>query len=180
MRTLTKKKKGNRKIMKKTGKLLVLLMMMFTASIAFGATVKVNAVVDRDQMGIGDSFTLNISVQSDEDFELVEPELPKVPGLEVINAVPGGRQSSSSMTIINGKTQFIQRTSQDFNFVLSPQKEGVFVIPAIDVKIKGQSYRTNPVKVEVSVRCRTVAGPDNLFWARTRQVRLHRLQSTRT
>ena len=124
-------------------------MMMFTASIAFGATVKVNAVVDRDQMGIGDSFTLNISVQSDEDFELVEPELPKVPGLEVINAVPGGRQSSSSMTIINGKTQFIQRTSQDFNFVLSPQKEGVFVIPAIDVKIKGQSYRTNPVKVEV-------------------------------
>ncbi len=135
--------------MKKTGKLLILLAMMLTASVAFSANVKVNAVVDRDQMGIGDSFTLNISVQSDEDFELTEPELPKVPGLEVINAVPGGRQSSSSMTIINGKTQFIQRTSQDYNFVLSPQKEGVFVIPAIDIKIKGQSYRTNPVKIEV-------------------------------
>lgn len=135
--------------MKKTGKLLVCLMMMFAAAVAFGANVKVNAVVDRDQMGIGDSFTLNISVQSDEDFELTEPLLPKIPGLEVINAVPGGRQSSSSMTIINGKTQFVQRTSQDFNFVLSPQKEGTFVIPAIDINIKGQSYRTNPVKVEV-------------------------------
>ncbi len=125
------------------------MVLLLTASVAFSANVKVNAVVDRDQMGIGDSFTLNISVQSDEDFELTEPELPKVPGLEVINAVPGGRQSSSSMTIINGKTQFIQRTSQDYNFVLSPQKEGVFVIPAIDIKIKGQSYRTNPVKIEV-------------------------------
>ena len=135
--------------MKKTGKLFLLLVLLLTASVAFSANVKVNAVVDRDQMGIGDSFTLNISVQSDEDFELTEPELPNVPGLEVINAVPGGRQSSSSMTIINGKTQFIQRTTQDYNFVLSPQKEGVFVIPAIDIKIKGQSYRTNPVKIEV-------------------------------
>lgn len=136
--------------MKKTGKIFFLLvLLLLTASVAFGANVTVNAVVDRDQMGIGDSFTLNISVQSDEDFELTEPELPKVPGLEVINAVPGGRQSSSSMTIINGKTQFIQRTTQDYNFVLSPQKEGVFVIPAIDIKISGQSYRTNPVKIEV-------------------------------
>ena len=123
--------------------------MMFYAAVASAANVRVFAVVDRDQMGIGDSFTLNISVQSDEDFELTEPQFPKVAGLEVINIVPGGRQSSSSMTIINGKTQFVQRTTQDYNFVLSPQKEGVFVIPAIDIKIKGQSYRTDPVKIEV-------------------------------
>ena len=134
--------------MKKIGNIIFGLVMLFSAS-SFAASVKVNAVVDRDQMGIGDSFTLNISVQSDEDFEMSEPVLPKVAGLEVINVVPGGRQSSSSMSIINGKTQFVQRTSQNFNIVLSPQKEGVFVIPAIDLKIKGENYKTNPVKIEV-------------------------------
>lgn len=129
---------------------LILLLHIFLYSFcAQGAQVSVQASVDHDQMGIGDSFTLNVSVQSDEDFELTEPKVPKVAGLEVINVIQGGRQSSSSMSIINGKTQFTQRTSQDYNFILSPQKEGTFVIPGVDVNIGGQSYKSNPVKIEV-------------------------------
>lgn len=135
--------------MKKIGNSVVILILLLATHFAMAANVKVEATVDRNQMGIGESFTLNISVQSDEDFELTEPQVPRVSGLEVINVVPGGRQSSSSMTIINGKTQFIQRTSQDYNFILSPQKEGSFVIPGIDVNIEGQNYKTNPIKIDV-------------------------------
>lgn len=143
-----------KKIGNKTGQLLLMLLLIISGAAAVAANVKVEAAVDRNQMGIGDSFTLNLSVQSDENFELSEPQLPKMAGLEVLDVIPGGRQSSSSMTIINGKTQFIQRTSQSYNFIISPQKEGVFIIPAIDVLIKGQSYRTNPVKIEVQEELR--------------------------
>lgn len=135
--------------MKKIGKAITVLFLLLFGRMVFAANVKVEAVVDRNQMGIGDSFTLNIAVQSDEDFEMTEPQLPRMPGLEVINVVPGGRQSSSSMTIVNGKTQFVQRTSQDYNFILSPQKEGVFVIPSIDINIEGKNYKTDPIKIEV-------------------------------
>lgn len=135
--------------MKKIGKFAIILSVLLFTQIALAIQVKVQADVDRDQMGIGDSFTLNISVQADEDFELSEPSVPKVAGLEVINVIPGGRQSSSSMSIINGKTQFTQRTTQDYRFVLSPQKEGTFVIPGVDVNISGQVYKSNPVKIEV-------------------------------
>ncbi len=135
--------------MKKIGNGLFILFLFLNAHLALAANIKVAAKVDRNQLGIGDSFTLNVSVQSDEDFELAEPQLPQVPGLEVINVVPGGRQSSSSMSIINGKSQFVQRTSQDYNFIMSPQKEGTFVIPSIDINLNGQSYKTNPIKIEV-------------------------------
>ncbi|MBY0554078.1 BatD family protein [bacterium] len=113
------------------------------------ADVQVEASVDRNQMGIGDSFVLNIAVRSEEDFELSDLQLPKMPGIELINSMPGGRQSSSSMTIINGKTKFVSQTSQDYNFVLSPQKEGSFIIPAIDIHIGGNTYKTNPIKIDV-------------------------------
>lgn len=163
-----KKKRGHRKKMKKTGNIIrkiknssvfILFLLRhsllcgffsgFFAVSVYAAQVKVEATVDRNQMGIGDSFILNVSVVSEEDFELTEPQLAKVPGLEVINAAPGGRQSSSSMSIVNGKTQFTQRTIQDYNFTLSPQKEGTFLIPGVDVNIAGQTYKSNPIKIEV-------------------------------
>lgn len=143
--------------MKKTGRYLWAALLIFFFHAAMAAEVHVAASVDRNQMGIGDSFTLNIAIQADEDFEVSEPQLPGVPGLELINAVPGGRQSSSSMSIINGKTQFIQRTSQDFNYVLSPQREGTFLIPVLDIQVNGQIYKTDPIKIEVGEQFRNSA-----------------------
>lgn len=129
--------------------LLLVPLLQLSAVSALAADVQVEASVDRNQMGIGDSFVLNIAVRSEEDFELSDLQLPKMPGIELINSMPGGRQSSSSMTIINGKTKFVSQTSQDYNFVLSPQKEGSFVIPAIDIHIGGNTYKTNPIKIDV-------------------------------
>jgi hypothetical protein len=135
--------------MKKTGSIFLFIFLSLVVSLVAAADVRVEASVDRNQMGIGDSFVLNITVRSDEDFELNMPQLPQVAGLEVINSIPGGRQSSSSMSIVNGKTQFVSQTSQDYNFILSPQKEGSIVIPAIDIQVNGNTYKTNPIKIDV-------------------------------
>ena len=144
-----KKKKENQEAMKKIGSSVFILFLLLFTSPLWAANIKVEASVDRNQMGIGESFTLNLAVQSDGDMDSVELVMPQVPGVEVINVVSGGRQSSSSMTIINGKTQFIQRTSQSFSLIMSPQKEGTYLIPGVDVKVDGQMYKSNPVKIEV-------------------------------
>ncbi len=147
--------------MKKIGKMtLFLTVILFPFLLAFAAPkISVQATVDRDQMGIGDSFTLNIAVQSDDDIELTQPQIPNIPGLELLNSWAGGVQSRSGMAIINGKTQFSKSVTQDFNYQFSPQKEGVFSIPIIDITVNGQSYKTNPVKIEVDESFRNAAKP---------------------
>ena len=140
--------------MKKIGNIITFIFIILIGFIVFAADVKVEISVDRNQMGIGDSFTLNVSIQSDSDFETHTPQLQSIPNVEVVEVLQGGRQSSSSMTIINGKTQFIQRTMQDFNFILSPQKEGVYTIPSVEVVVDGRTYKSNSVKIEVGEQFR--------------------------
>ncbi|MBC7420381.1 MAG: protein BatD [Bdellovibrio sp.] len=139
--------------MKKIGNnFLFVVTFLFPFVMAFGtAKITVQANVDRDQMAIGDSFTLNLVVQSDEEIELSNPpQVSAVPGLELLNSWSGGTQSRSGMSIINGKTQFSKTVIQDFNYQFSPQKEGTFSIPMIDVQVGGQSYKTNPIKIQVN------------------------------
>lgn len=141
--------------MKKIGSrtfLFFLIMGLF--NFAAQAETRVSAVADRQQMGIGDAFTIVVTVESDEDFEAQLPQLPRVNGLEEINSLVGGRQSSSSMAIINGKTQFKSQTTQQYQYVMSPQKEGTFLVPAIDVPVNGHIYKTQPLKIEVGEQFR--------------------------
>lgn len=152
---IRKKKKERRLKMKKIGNWFYILILVFLASNAWSANVKIEAQTDRDKMGIGDSFAVQVTISSDQSFDLPDNFGPaKVAGLELIDAVPGGRQSSSSMTIVNGKTQFVHRTVQEVNFVMSPQKEGTFLIPGVEITIAGQTYKSNPLKIEVQEQFR--------------------------
>lgn len=151
---IKKKKKGKEQKMKKIGNFVVCLFLLLAVNIVFAMDVKVEATVDRSQMGIGDSFTLNISIQADHEFEMTTPQIQKIPNIEIVEVMQGGHQSSSSMTIVNGKTQFVHREMQDFNFILSPQKEGTYVIPSVEVIIEGQTFKSNPIRIEVQEQFR--------------------------
>ncbi len=140
--------------MKKIGNMILFFVFLFSMNTVSAATFKVDARVDRNQMGIGDSFILNIHISGDEDFEIQEPKVPLVAGLELLNSWAGGKQSSSSMSVINGSAQFSKSVSQDFNYQFSPQKEGRFSIPILDVAINNQNYRTTPIKIDVGEQYR--------------------------
>jgi hypothetical protein len=149
---LRKKKKERQEEMKKTGSSFVFLILSFILLVsgrtAFAET-SVRAALDRDQMGIGDAVTLTVEVDSDQDFEDALPKLPKIPGIEEINSSVGARQSSSSMMIQNGTPSYSTRISQTYQYLLSPQKEGKFIIPVIDVVVNGKTYKTQPLTLEV-------------------------------
>ena len=154
--------------MKKTGKylwqlLIFIIAVFFTqmpwVSPAVAAQVRVQASLDRNQMGIGDSFILTVQISSDEDFDLPELALPPLQSIEVVNIYPPTRQSATSMSIVNGKTQFVQTVSQEFNYVLSPQKEGQLTIPGIRIVINGQEYKTNSLSIDVQEEYRAGVAP---------------------
>jgi hypothetical protein len=146
--------------MKKIGNALkfFILFSLILLNQAWGSSFQVSASVDRDQMGIGDSFTLNLRITGDDDFNIEAPQIPAVAGLEPLNSWAGGRQSSSSMSVVNGKAQFSKTVSQDYNYQFSPQKEGTFIVPVIDISLGGQNYKTNPIKIQVKEEFRGSSG----------------------
>ncbi len=146
------KKKEKKTKMKKIGNLLIYLYILLSCLSLTAAEVesKVKASVDRDQMGIGDSFTLTVRVQSNEDFDGKEPQLPALNNLELLNAWADGKSSSTRMSFVNGQSSYTKSVAQDFHYMLSPKKEGKLVIAVIDVQINGKTYKTQPLQIAVA------------------------------
>ncbi len=145
---MIKKKEKIRK-MKKIGNLLIASVLLFCVSVFAESQAQVQASVDRDQMALGDAFTLTVDIKSNEDFE-ASPKLPQLKGIEVVNTWADGKSSSTRMALINGKSDFSRSVQQSFHFMLSPNKEGKLVLPVIDVLINGKTYKTQPLTIDVA------------------------------
>lgn len=145
------KKKEKKIKMKKIGKILIYFNLFLYSIIGFAAETKtqVQVSVDRQQMGLGDSFTLTVRIQSNEDFNGDEPHLPALSSIELLNAWADGKSSSTRMSFINGQSSYTKSISQDFHYMLSPKKEGKLIIPIIDVAVNGKTYKTQPLQIEV-------------------------------
>ncbi len=145
---MIKKKEKIRK-MKKIGKLFFLMILAFPYLALAETQTAVQASVDRDQMALGDSFTLTVAIKSNEDFDAA-PKLPNLNGIEVINSWADGKSSSTRMALINGKSDFSKSVQQTFHFMLSPNKEGKLVIPVMDIDISGNVFKTQPLTIDVA------------------------------
>jgi len=106
------------------------------------AAAEVTATLDRDSVQLGETVTLNVTVQG----KARGVDLPDLKVLSRDFELLGSSQNSS-VNIINGKT-----TSQlTFGVALRPRHVGKLVIPALDVA----GSRTAPLELEV-----TAADPD--------------------
>lgn len=111
------------------------------------AQVRVIAQVDTSkEIYVGDSFLYRIIIDGDDksgqvDLAPLAKYSPQDAG--------GGNASQTSTTIINRKvtTQVIKRYVM--NYLLTAGEPGRVVLPAVTVMVEGQSYRTNPVAVNV-------------------------------
>ena len=91
--------------MTKIGNLLTILILFFTLAVSAETLTEVKATLDRDQMALGDAFTLSVTIASNEDFDAV-PKLPTLKGIEVINSWADGKSQSVNMSFINGKASY--------------------------------------------------------------------------
>lgn len=123
-------------------------LMMITASAAL-ANVNVQATVDRNQMGLGDTLTLSVSITSTESVEVAEPRIPHLNGFELVNTWTSSSTSSKLMPGPSGM-QFERVTRQDFNYMLTAQRAGTITIPGFEVIVDGKTHTTKPIAIKVS------------------------------
>lgn len=128
--------------MTKTGELL-LFAISFLFVISAGA-VTVQASVDSNETSIEQAITLTVSVLSNESVDIESPRLTDMDGFRLDNTWDSTSVSQKMVSTPSGMDWETQRR-KDFNFALAPMKAGRLSIPALDVKVSGKIYRTQPI-----------------------------------
>ena len=128
---------------------MVLLMWMslcgFITS-AYAGSLSAKVAISSDDVFVGEPFTLQIQVSGSDSPQ--KPDLSAIDGFNV--AYQGGSQnSSSSITIINGKMTKNIRKGYVFSFQLTPLREGTLTIPSLMVHSGGDMAMTRPVSIRV-------------------------------
>lgn len=130
--------------MARIGKGLWLWSILLWAVAVHAKPVQVTSSVDRNEMGVGDTFTYSIEVSSDDSVNATEPKLPPLNGFELINTWQGV-ESRSSFT--NGTFEVVQ--SRTFNYMLAVNKAGTFTLGPATVIVDGKSYATQAIRIKV-------------------------------
>jgi hypothetical protein len=118
---------------------VVLLISIFAAA-ARAQDVTVTADVDPNPVGLDQQLSLTITINSPAGTAET-PQLPKIEGLTLV----AGPSISRNFQWINGKSS----SSQSYTYLLEPQKEGEFIIPAISVQVGGRAYQGREIRVKV-------------------------------
>ncbi|MBO9666465.1 MAG: protein BatD, partial [Bdellovibrio sp.] len=71
--------------MTKIGNSLVVVGFLLSSAAVFAAGTTVNATVDRNEMSLGDTFTVAVSAVSSDDVDVQEPRVPDLDGFELLN-----------------------------------------------------------------------------------------------
>ena len=97
------------------------------------------ASLDREALTLGEQATL--SLKFDDIHPQNPPNLPAIAGLQIQYVGP-----SSSFSFVNGQTS----STITYNYMVSPQRDGQFTIPGMQVKIGGQAFTSQPIKLMVT------------------------------
>ncbi len=126
------------------GAILLFFLVLLLPVSAWCVELSVRAAVEKQEVYVGESFLLQIQIEGDDSPE--EPDLSTITDFHVQKR--GGQQNSStSITIINGKMDQVVRRGYIYNFNLTPKKEGVLQIPSIKVTADGNVLQTEPISI---------------------------------
>lgn len=133
---------------------LLILLLCLTASVQ-AQTFSIQAEVDRDQIGFGESLNLVITITQSLDSGRAQrvsvPAVSNIPGFDIASTRTG-----QSTTFING----VGQTRSQVLYELVPQKAGKLVIPAFAFKDPaGNDHSTDPIEVAVAAEEEAAAEP---------------------
>lgn len=115
--------------------------------------VSVRALVERDTVSLGEPFSFQIQIEGG-DLSAALPQ-PDMSGLKdfSVESLGGQNNSSSSITIINGKMSKVESHGYIYSFRLTPKKTGRLVIPSIAVPVDSKGtkvMKTDPIEIRVT------------------------------
>ena len=118
-------------------KYISIFVLLFVTSFTF-SQVKFEAKVSKKKLGVNER--LRVDFEMNQDGDNFNP--PSFSGFTVI----GGPNQSVSNSWINGVRSF----KKTYSYFLAPKKRGNFTITQATISIEGQTYKTTPIKVEVT------------------------------
>lgn len=118
---------------------------------AFGQQDDIEIVLslNRNKIGLNETATLTVTVSGSSQQQLPEPKLPPLPQFQIFSS-----GSSTNLQIING----VMSSSNTFNYVLSPKKEGSFPIRSATLLVNGKRYTSNELSITVVKSSADAAG----------------------
>lgn len=128
------------------------LLVLFAAAPAWAEDLRVQATLDRAELAVGESITLQVRIDG-AGQEAVDPGMPVLPAFSVYAA---GR--SQNITIVNGQVS----STQTFTYMLTARRAGEFPIPPISATVAGRTAESQPLVVKVheaAVRPRVAPPP---------------------
>jgi len=133
--------------MKRIGKYCLILLILFIIPctvLPSERSVNISAAVDASEVGLLDTLTLTVNVETENITRISKPEIPEMKFFTVLNESSSSR---TSISIVNGKTTRAKTTT--FIYVLKPEEKGTFTIDPVRVKYSGSVYKTDPITVTV-------------------------------
>ncbi|MBN2612266.1 MAG: protein BatD [Bacteroidales bacterium] len=125
----------------RTKKLYILILFAAISGAAIAQDIEFKATANPRVLRIGEQLRLEYSLNED----VSELEIPEFNGFQLLGGPMTG--SSTSIQIINGKTT---RSSQyTYTYYLRAAKEGTFTIPPAKAQLKGKTYESNALTIEV-------------------------------
>ncbi len=118
--------------------ILILMVLMMALPVAHAQDVEFFSTVNANQVALGSSIQLTLTVSGDKDAQV--PELPDIDGFESQYIGP-----STRVSVVNGE----YTSSKSFIYMLFPMQEGKFQIPAFKMDIKGKFYESDSINIEV-------------------------------
>lgn len=108
----------------------------------------VRAAVESESVYVGESFLYEIQIDGSD--EITRPDISPLQADFAVEQLGGRSNNSQSITIINGKMQREVHRGYTFQYRLTPRRKGDVVIPSVSVVVKGQTYRTNEIRLGVN------------------------------
>lgn len=129
------------KIFGRAGLCAWFLVFMASAADAFGASITITPTVSANRISQNERLTLTISITGPDARKSGNPTLKAMPDFSI-----AGTFTSTEYQFINGKSSALK----SFTYTLVPSKTGIFEVGGASVVVDGQTFTSNPVKVEVA------------------------------
>jgi hypothetical protein len=124
---------------------LLILLLIFSTSVAFTALPEVTITFDRQSVTVGEEIHLVIRIEGSSG----SADRPRLPSVESFTTYYTGHSTQSK------EKEGASVSVSEYKFVLVPTAVGKFTFPAVEVEVEGQVFRTSSSEFEV------LADPDN-------------------
>jgi hypothetical protein len=108
---------------------------------AWAQGVEWTAALSTTRCNVGEQVVLELRL-SGSTTDPLEPRVPDIAGVSMEFA-----GASKNVSMINGVTS----SSSTYTYILTPTQQGSLVVPAISLSVDGQTYTTEPLKLQVGV-----------------------------